>query len=195
MPRPIPVAVRRQIVERHQAGESLMHIAEQFAMAYESVRNVWRLYRREGRIGPNYAACGKREVSASRRVYRAALSLKRLHPSWGAGLIRQVIVDKWPEEHLPHERSLQRWFRAAGIHTPRRKRPRAQAPVGRGKAPHNIWEMDSREQIALAHGERASWLVLSDEASGAVLQAQAFPPGARESIDRSDSAGCLAGQF
>ena len=58
MPRPIPVAIRRQIVERHEAGEPLTKIAAEVNPAYESVRNVWRLYQREGRITPNYAACG-----------------------------------------------------------------------------------------------------------------------------------------
>lgn len=182
MPRPIPVAIRRQIVERHQAGEPLTKIAAEVGLAYESVRNVWRLYRREGRITPNYAACG-REIVASQRVYRAAVWLKRWHPGWGAGLIRQVIREKWPEEYVPHERSLQRWFRVKNVHTPRRKRLQADTPVGRGREPHNIWEMDSREQIGLANGEQVSWLVISDEASGAVLEAQVFPPGTRCPVD------------
>lgn len=183
--------MRRQIVNRHKDGEPLTKIAEALAMPYESVRNVWRLYRHEGRIEPNYAACG-REITASRRVYRAALFLKRCHPSWGAGLIRQIIVDKWPEEAVPHVRSLQRWFRAAGINTPRRKRIRSEHPLGRGKAPHNIWEMDSREQIKLANGEKVSWLVISDEASGSVLEGDVFPLRQSGSVDGTGSSDELA---
>jgi hypothetical protein len=110
MPKPIAVAIRRQIVEQHQAGETLTHLAQRLEMPYESVRNVWRLYRKEGRSHPNYEACGQSGPRCSRRVYRAAVFLKRLHPTWGAPLIRQVIVDKWEQEYVPHVRSLQRWF-------------------------------------------------------------------------------------
>ena len=180
MPKPIPVAIRRQIVERHQGGERLRHIAGELGMPYESIRNVWRLYRREGRVHPNYQACGHHGVRGSRRVYRAALFLKRLHPTWGAGLIRQVIADKWRTESLPTARSLQRWFRQAGLRR-KVKKPAGESRMGRGKSPHNVWEMDSREGIQLASGEHVTWLVISDEASGAVLSADVFPPGARQS--------------
>lgn len=179
MPKPIPVAIRRQIVERREQGERLNRLAEDLSMPYESVRKVWRLYRREGRIHPNYHACGKRGVKASQRVYRAAIWLKRQHPTWGAPLIRQVIHDKWTDEKVPHERSLQRWFVQAGL-VVKKAKVEGQARLGRGKAPHNIWEMDSREAIQLANGEKVSWLLVSDEASGAILSGEVFPPRPRQ---------------
>jgi hypothetical protein len=184
MPKPIPVAIRRQIVERRKQGEGLNRLAEDLSMPYESIRKVWRLYRREGRLYPNYQACGKREVKASRRVYRAAIWLKRLHPTWGAPLIRQVIRDKWVDERVPHERSLQRWFIQAGVQ-PKKPKVEGQARYGRGTASHNIWEMDSREAIRLANGEKVSWLLVSDEASGAVLGGEIFPPRSRHSDRRA----------
>ena len=184
MPKPIAVMIRHQIIQRHEAGDSLTQIAHSLDMPYERVRNVWRLSRHEGRIEPHYAACGRRGVQASQRVYRAALFLKRLHPTWGAGLIRQVMLDKWPQEELPHERTLQRWFRQAGLPARRKRMTAGQARLGRGKAPHNVWEMDSREAIALASGAKVSWLVISDEASGAVLSAEVFPHSPRQSVER-----------
>ena len=174
MPKPIPVAIRRQIVDRHQEGETLRHISQTLEMGYESVRNVWCLYRKEGRIHPNYVACGQPGAHCSPRVYRAAIFLRKLHPTWGAPVIRQVILDKWSEEKVPHERSLQRWFRQGGIHNKRGNRS-YEKRKGRGKAPHNVWEMDSREAIRLADGQQVSWLVVSDEASGAVLSGEVFP--------------------
>jgi hypothetical protein len=174
MPKPIPVVIRMQVIERHQAGEGLNQIAQTLGIPYESVRKVWRVYRIEGRIAPNYAACGPQGVKASERVYRGARFLKRLHPRWGAGLIRQVLVEKWPQEQIPHERTLQRWFRVANLNPPPAK-PSGQARLGRGKAAHNVWEMDSREGIELASGEKVSWLLVTDEASGAVLSGGVFP--------------------
>ncbi|MCI0711004.1 MAG: hypothetical protein L0154_12675 [Chloroflexi bacterium] len=179
MPKPIPVAMRRQIVERRQQGERLKRIAEDLSMPYESVRKVWGLYRREGRIEPNYETCGQRGVKASPRVYRAALWLKRNHPTWGAPLIRQIIRDQWVDEKVPHLRTLQRWFRRAGL-PPKKPKGEGQARRGRGTAPHNIWEMDSPEAIQLATGEQVSWLLVSDEASGAVLDGKVFSPRPRQ---------------
>ena len=180
MPRAIAVAVRRQIVERHRGGERLSSIARDLSIPYESLRKVWRSYRHSGQLTPNYQACGRRGVRASRRVYRAAIWLKRLHPTWGAGLIRQVIQEQWANEKVPQARSLQRWFVQAGVQTPKTKQG-GQARVGRGTAAHNIWEMDSKEAIQLGSGEKVSWLVVSDEASGAVLGGTVFPPRPRHS--------------
>jgi hypothetical protein len=179
MPKAIPPAIRRQIVERHTAGESLRQISREMKMPYESLRKVWRVYRLEGRLQANYVACGMKGVKANRRVYRAAIWLKRWHPSWGAGLIRQIIQDKWAAERVPDKRSLQRWFVQAGVQVkPATKL--GQARQGRGKAAHNIWEMDSREAIVLANGDKVSWLLVSDEASGAVLGGTVFPPLTRQ---------------
>lgn len=174
MPIPIPVVMRRQIVERHQAGISLSQIAKDLEMSYESVRNVWRIYRKEGRIEPNYVNCG-REIQASPRVYRAALYLKRLHPQWGAELIRQLILAKWPAEAVPVARSLQRWFQKAELQ-PIAKARIADARMGREKRVHATWQVDSREGMQLASGQNLVWVLVSDEASGAILSGKLFPP-------------------
>lgn len=193
MPKPIPVAVRQQIVERHQMGERLAQISPELEVPYESARNVWRVYRQEGRIAPNYAACG-RQVQASRWVYRAALFLKRRHPTWGAPLIRQIIGDQWSTEALPHAGSLQRWFRQAGLNPPQAAVV-GEARRGRGRAAHPVWEMDSREGMILSNGEKVSWLVVSDEASGAVLSGEVFPHSPRQSIGGVCGEPALKGLF
>ena len=187
MPKPIAVAIRQQIVQRHQAGVPLTAIAQALQRPYESVRNVWRLYRREGRIEPRYAACGRTGPRTERRVYRGARCLRFLHPRWGAPLICQVMRMKWPDAEVPHPRSRQRWFRQLGLTRPR-PAPQGQARLGRGKAPHNVWEMDSREGIRLGSGERVTWLVVSDEASGAVLSGEVFPPRPRQPTRRGRGA-------
>jgi hypothetical protein len=182
MPVPIAVAIREQIVIRRQGGENLGEIARDLGMSYDSVRNVWRLYQSQGRIKPNYGNCGPKAPKVCKRVYRAALFLKHKHPTWGAGLIKQLIEDKWADETVPSERSLQRWFKRAGINQARKKQL-GEARKGRGKAVHNVWEMDSREEIRLASGQKVVWLVASDEASGAILKGSIFPHRQSQSIE------------
>jgi hypothetical protein len=58
-----------------------------------------------------------------------------------------------------------------------------------------VWELDSKEQIVLSTGERVSWLLVSDEASGAVLKGTVFPHRLRPSVECGTSSDELAGVF
>ncbi len=104
------------------------------------------------------------------------MSLRREHPSWGALLIRVFLKQHWPKQRLPSERTLQRWFHQAGLGpAPRGRRPKEARR--RARRPHEIWQMDAAEEIALQNGQRVSWLRLTDEFSGAVLHTTVFPIG------------------
>jgi transposase len=51
MPRAIAVPIRRVIVERHQAGQSLESIALALGLTHDTVRNIWRRFRDRGEAG------------------------------------------------------------------------------------------------------------------------------------------------
>lgn len=175
MPRALPLATREAIVVQHQAGRSLPPLAADLGVPWATVRRVWRRYRDRGDAGlvPDYAACG-RHGSRYPVVHDQALALRRDHPGWGAGLIRVVLAESFPDQILPHERTLRRWFREAGLGPPP---PRVRPPAPpRARQPHARWQLDATEQIVLADGSRASWLAASDEASGGMLGAIGFPP-------------------
>jgi hypothetical protein len=93
MPIPIANAIRQQLVDRHAAGEPLKKVSQELGVPYESARKVWRRWREKKRIDSDYSGCG-REMQSSRRGYRGALMLRRLHPMWGAPLIRQLLQEK-----------------------------------------------------------------------------------------------------
>jgi hypothetical protein len=177
MPQAIPVPVRQTIVSHHEAGEPLSAIAARLHLSPWSVRQIWRRYRDGGaaRLVPDYARCGPREPHTPRCLYRAALWLRRRHPTWGAVVIRLALQQHWPTAPLPHERTLQRWFRRAHLLPPPRQLP-PQNPA-RGQAPHQVWQMDAKEKVRLGNGSQASWLTLVDEASGGLIAAEVFPPG------------------
>ena len=189
MPKPVPGAVRQVIVQRHQQGEALETIADELGMSFWTVRNIWRGYRDRGEAGlrPAYENCGRKGVRSARLIYRAALWLKRAHPTWGAGLIRLLIEEKWPGQAVPHERTLQRWFRAAGVNRASRQRlPRQERE--RGKVAHEVWQMDAKERIRLRDDSQASWLMVTDERTGAALAGKVFPPGGVEPGETADGA-------
>ena len=78
---------------------------------------------------------------------------------------------------MPSVRALQQAFRRAGVNRPRPPRPSTPA-TPRATVPHQIWEVDAKERVRLASGQRVSWLAFTDEASGALLATPLSPPGA-----------------
>lgn len=175
---PIPVPIRQVIVERHERGQTLETIAHEMGMSFWTVRKIWRRYRDKGEAGlrPEYDMGASREIRSPQLAYRAAVWLKRAHPRWGAGMIRLLIAEKWPELKVPHERTMQRWFVAAGVNR-RGKGHITGHKSKRGQAVHEVWQMDAKEQMKLADESQASWLMATDEKSGAIISGQIFPPG------------------
>lgn len=191
MPRALPFPQREQIVQRHQQGETLAAIAQSLKVKYRTVRQWWRRFRLAGEAGlqTHYDHCGPKAPRAAPAVHQAALTMKQEHPTWGAGLIRLELLARFPDQPLPKERAIQRWFRAAGLQPPRAQGPPVERQ--RGKEPHAVWEIDAKERMHLADGSPTSVLTMTDEASGALLGATPFPPLSLES-GRSDGGASRA---
>jgi transposase len=181
MPTPLPFPLRQQIVQRHQQGETLGAIAHDLHVPPATVRDWWHRFRDQGEAGlqTHYDRCGPKEPKAGPVLHQAALTMKREHPTWGAGLIRLALAEPFAGQRLPHPRTLQRWFRAAGLQPLRAQRPPMERQ--RGKEPHAVWEIDAKERLRLADGSGTSVLTVTDEASGALLGATPFPPVSLES--------------
>jgi len=190
MPAALPVPIRKEIVDRRSRGETFRQIAREMAMSYDSVRAIWRHWERHGKLAPNYDACRRTGPRKPQAVVERALEMKRDHRRWGAGLIRLLLSDEFEAHEVPSERTLQRWFRQAGLG----RAPAAQQRtpyVKRGQAVHDVWAVDAKEKVKLADGSQVSWLTVSDEASGAILHVAGFPPQTLEP-DRSATSPSLS---
>ena len=179
MPRPIPIAIRHQILELRAQGLTLERIASRLLVPFSSVARLCRRHRDDPvrPLAPDYSRCGRRRAAATEAVLRTACALKRDHPTWGAGLIRVRLSELHAGPALPSVRSLQQAFRRAGVNRPRPPRPPTPA-APRAVEPHQVWEVNAKERIRLADGRRVSWLAFTDEASGALLATPLSPPGA-----------------
>jgi len=176
MPRPIPVPIRQSMFRLWQKGYGTRQIAESLDLPCSTVRRLLQRFRLHGidSITPDYWHPSVSEAAPSELV-ETALSLRREHPAWGAGLIRVQIVLDEPGHPVPSERTLQRWFVRAGLSpAPAGRPPRAR--LDRATSPHETWQMDAKEHIRIKTGEEVSWLRLIDECSGAVLWTAVFPP-------------------
>lgn len=193
MPAALPRKIRKAIIERRQAGDSFAAISRELEVYYGTVRNICDHYHQTGHLQPNYQACAQEGVRKDPAIYQRAIELKQLHPGWGAGLIWVELAEEFAENDLPCERSLQRWFHRAGLVEKQGKDLRPEGKIQRGKQVHEVWALDAKEQIQLANGDFASWVAMTDEASGAMLEARAFPPEEMESGASDDGEGMVRG--
>lgn len=180
MPAALALSIREEIVRRRQKGETFREIARELRVSYAATRRIWERFEQEGNLRPHYDRCRPPEVRKAKVVHEQAVELKQRHPSWGAGLIRLELCEQFANEEVPSERTLQRWFRRAGVGR-RRGDSQVRVKVKRGRVAHEVWAMDAKEQIRLENGEYVSWLVITDEGSGAVLSATLFPHSPLES--------------
>ena len=176
MPQAIPVPIREKIVKLKKRGKTIEAIAEQLELSFSTVRQIWRRYRDKGEEGLaiNYQCCGRRGIRSPQFVSKQAIKLRTEHPKWGAGLIRVVMQQKWPDLQIPSERTLQRWFLAQGL-SKRKNRYLTQNRT-RANSVHEVWQMDAKERVALADKSQSSWMTITDERSGAIIASVIFPP-------------------
>jgi transposase InsO family protein len=178
MPRPLPVPVRQAIWRRYQDGQDVPTIVHALGLASRTVRRLVRRFRQGGQAAliPSYDRCGAATPRPPESIVQAAVGLCREHPTWGAGLIRVMLRRQLPDDALPAERTLQRWFLRSGL-TPPPSGRRAAAAARRAERPHQVWQMDAAELVKLRTGQLVCWLRVADECSGAVLWTAVFPPG------------------
>jgi len=175
MPAALSLSQRQAIVQSREGGESLSSIARRLHVSYDAVSRIDKRYRETGKIAPAYERCCQPGIRKASEIYEQAINLKASHPSWGAGLIWTELADSFDEDGLPSVRTLQRWFKQAGVQKPaidRSPRPF----VKRGKTAHEVWALDAKEELLLRDGSYVSWLTVTDEGSGAILDAVLFPP-------------------
>lgn len=175
--------LRERIVEMRNQGDTLSSISQQLSIPYSTVKHLCRRFRDRGSAGlvPNYANCGPQNLRYDVTHREQLLYNRVIHPAWGAPRIRvelQRTVPSYMEgadsmTKLPSVRTLQRWLRKSEAYRPRRQG--AEPTIGRATPPHNIWEVDAKENLILGDGSPACYLTIADEKSGAWLEARVFP--------------------
>jgi hypothetical protein len=102
MPRALPLPLRQVVVTRHLQGEPLAQIAQQLDLSFWTVRTLWRRYQQHGWAGlPPARPARPAAAPAARPILLAACVLKRRHPRWGAELVRQLLLTRWPHLAVP----------------------------------------------------------------------------------------------
>lgn len=173
MAQSIPYDFRVKIIRDLQAGKSCGQIARECGCTQKAVRTFWRAHQSKGEeaLKTGYHRCGRHSPVTS-EVKDLISSLRT--GEQGAPFIVSVLMEKYPDKPIPHERTVQRWWKSKGANRPKGRKPRPKQPFSREV--HHTWQMDGKEQIPLKSGQQVTWMNIADEASSSDLYAEVFPP-------------------
>lgn len=169
-------ALRALIIEARERGKSLRALSVEYELSYATVQNLCSRYVQQGQAGllPLYGNCGKRARNPREDVvYRAVRCFKCWHPGWGAEKIRTELISLNPALVIPPARTLQHWFVSNGQNPKRVNRPQTEKQWG--KAEHDVWQIDAKEEMQTLDGQKNCWLNIKDEYSGAIIEPRVFP--------------------
>jgi len=174
----LAIHIREQIIEEKESGKTLISISQDKNLSYETVKRIWRLYKKEGIEGlkPKYSNCGPKQPKFY-KMYRISVFLKRKyseHSEWGAPFIRCILSKRFPDEDIPTDRTMQNWFKKHGLNKPRTSRPVVTKEEKRVDKVHDCWQIDAKENLVLEEEGKASYLTTVDVKSGIALEAPIF---------------------
>lgn len=197
MPASIPVPVRRQMLQMHEQGRTLAVIARQLNL---SRRTVSRLLRRaadnsvDGLL-PRYDHAPHHRCALEAKWRDELMQTAEDHPTWGATYLRLRLSERHPQVDWPSARTMQRWIEAVRPRpAPPGRKPTATSRARAGR-PHEVWQIDAVDQLALGNGQKVCWLRMTDECSGAFLQTKVFSPDVLSSGARTRCATSVSSLF
>lgn len=172
MARPIPYDYRQKIVQMRRSGKPYAQIAQCFGHSLSSIKRTCARFDKEGEASfeTRYHLSGS--SSPFDRSVLAKIAEVR-DGEQGAPYVRSVLLEKHPGTAVPHERTIQRHWKANGGNRPR-GRPKQRAAWTR--EPNHTWQLDGKGHVLLGSGEEVSWMNVADEATSGGLHAELFPP-------------------
>ena len=169
------MAVRQLIVDQYQQGIPKSKIACNLQIGRTTVHTVISRYTEQGELGlkPKYDNCGKTRPEDTDFIFRAIRCMRTWHPNWGGDKIRSKMLQLRPELDLPQVRTFYRWFHWNKQIVSKSKVPKE--PPRWAKYLHEGWQVDAKEEIRTANGDKNCWLNIVDEHSGTVIDPPVFP--------------------
>ena len=162
---------------RWQAGADARAIALEFSASPRTIQRLFARFQSRGRDGlaPDYPCCGQHQPGRTpQTLVEQFCQVRRDHARWGSEMIRTEL--KGQHGTLPCGRTIRRHLSGAGLAPAPAGRPRLDSPrLPRAERPHQRWQIDASEGLLLKSKQRACWLRVVDECSGAFLQTLVFP--------------------
>jgi hypothetical protein len=174
---PLTHEVRHALIKAYKIDKNYASLSRQFNIDYHTVLTLCKRFATQGETGllPRYHLCGKKVEQEAERNYRLVRLIKSLHASWGIGYILYLLKNKYPSLSFQSERHYQRRLSGIGFYEKKTKLP-VVPHFDRARIAHETWQIDAKERFKIADGCENCYLNVTDEATGSILGAKAFPP-------------------
>lgn len=178
MRKPLTEAEKQYLYKRKQAGETLREIATTLGCAYETARKWWRHYRDGTHPCPRGRPAEGALSTYPQDVRERAVALKQAHPHWGPDKVRvelQAALELSPTE-VPSASRLAVLFREACPETVKRYRKRQypERVPSTARSPHDQWQLDAKEKVAVGSDDVATVLTARDQYSALMVTSRAY---------------------
>ena len=171
MSNPLSYSHRMQIIKLRESGMSYSAISKEVKCSIRTAQRLWSSYQKKGELGLKT----KYHQSGRKRAYSSAIQAKiegYNGSSVGAPYVRSILLQDYPEEAVPHERTIQRWWSKGNMECYLPKSTKSTSNWT-GEV-HHTWQIDGKSELKLQDGQKLSWIKIADEASGSDLQTRLF---------------------
>ena len=175
---PLTEAEKDYIWQQKQHGRSLADISKELNCAYETARKWWR-HRRDGTQPRARGRAAEGILSSYPAAVRGqAIALKQRYPHRGPEKVRLDLQDalQLADTELPSGSRLAALFKAAcpeAVKAYQRRQYPEVAPLA-ARAPHELWQMDGKEKVAVEENDVATVLNIRDPYSSLMIHSQPF---------------------
>ncbi len=154
-------------------------LAEHYDVSPKTAHKWIRRYEQFGEAG--FHELSRRPHSHPSQTHPAIIKeivdLRQAHPTWGPGILLDLLRKRHPKGHLPGVSTAARILAKYGLVRPRRRYRRAHpgCPKTSPHGPNDIWAADYKGQFRLGNASYCFPLTVSDLASRFILGVDAHP--------------------
>jgi|SRR3990170_3115630 len=154
-------------------------LAERYDVSPKTAHKWIRRYEEFGEAG--FHELSRRPHSHPSQTHPAIITeivdLRQAHPTWGPGILLDLLRKRHPKGHLPGVSTAARILAQHGLVRPRRRYRRAHpgCPKTSPHGPNDIWAADYKGQFRLGNASYCFPLTVSDLASRFILGVDAHP--------------------
>lgn len=169
---------KEYVYQNKQEGKTLRQIACELDCACQTARKWWRHWRDGTRPQPRGRPGTGILSTYPASIREAAIAVKRQHPHWGPANVKlQLKRDLELEEcELPSHARLSALFKAECPEAvqPRQGRQYPERPPPSVTHPHQRWQVDGKEKVAIGDNDVATVLNVRDPVGALMIASRAF---------------------